>query len=543
MWKPVQSLISCLRSRNHLPNLYPYIQSHKTLGSIRPSEYSIRLETIKKNYIQPDLISYARFVKRLYPSSGSTSVDHDELYDAYRALPEPRPYHLRPQDVNTFIDVFLERRDFVKPNQLDGYLLKSPKKLVRLFEAMMRVRHNYIAQTKAILSEFQQYDLALTAAEKTRFLYYYFYKDKKQVVDRITEAKEQYKNAKSTLDYNEFNIKVTNALLKDEKQIDIETINMLLFHSSRHNQEDVIELLVGSIEKNHKSNDKNKYVPNNETFKRLLDHYGQQAVNPGQFSRWISTLVSSGATIDIHVVNSIIKGLLNIGELSLAEDLLTQVFVLRDNKTSGNHEDVQVDKQLSYDDVKKYKMLISQVNDNQFQIYPSCSTFLPFIEYYCNTPGVHNSFSKVWYLMDLMHNEYNLPVRTRSFIHIFGRFGKVHNDWELQEFNLLLTKLLDLHQDTNNNRFLKLSGQLNVQVVNAFLQALSSLEDEVTKEYTASILEEQEGYFNLLRASKEFHSRGRSSTKGYITKQATIVHSNLLRNVLMRAKAIALRQE
>lgn len=548
----MQSLIQSLRSRNHLPFLYPHCVSHSGTSKLPPT-YAIRLEIVKKNYIQPDLIVYARFIKKLYPlpetsASSPAFIDHDALYAAYKALPEPRPFHLRPQDVNALLDVFLERRNFVKPNQLDSYFHKSAKKTVRLYEAMMRVRHNYVAQTEDIMREFQQYELPLTNTEKTRFLFYFFYRDKKDVLEKVATAHDEYNNRKSDLGYNDFNKEVTDALLQDKELLDISKINMLLFHASRHNRPEVLNSLITLIGE--------KYPPNSETLKILLDHYGQQAPDAEQFVKWISKLLSGGTSIDINIVNSIIKGLLHADQLSLAEDILTQIFVLEEIKTNAETDDqVRLDKQLTYSDVRAYEGILLKVNQlpieerNKFKLYPNSSTFTPLIKYYCRSPGIHNSFSKVWYLMDLMYNKYHIPLRTRSFLDIFGRFNMPHNEWELKEFNFFLSKMLEIEQEQKTaawlnqgeGSFLKLSGRLHVEVVNAFLQILSAMGGDVAEEYTRSILEEQEAYFNLLRTSKEFHSRGRKSTKGLITKQTTFVNLNLLKDVLMRAKAIALR--
>lgn len=421
------------------------------------NENRIRALLLKNEHRRPPSASYNRFLRALYNEKTESSfsaaqndqkyatVNHEDLYKAYETLPSPQPLHIQPQHLEDFVSIFMERRNFVKTNGLSGsMLLRSPKGVLRAFKGLLLARRRYTYMVRHVLNDIKECGLPLTSSELNVLLKMAFFKDRKDILQAVHAAfarldqvtQEEYEDV---FRQNPFNWTIYQQILALVDQIAIGTFNVLLFHASRHGQDDVFSDILTKLGFLYLENTSLKIsAPNRETFWILLEHYTEK----GSIEEFTS-VIDQITHLDIKTINLIISGLVKFNEISLAEEIAFLV-------AAEEPADVLEYKNLSWEDRRSHKQLV-QLYDKiggligevpPFRLVADEGTFRPFVLYYCNDQLV-GSFDKVIKLLDAMEN-HALPLGTRTFKLVLVAFQH-QRSWTLEQLTYITTRLLSCH--------------------------------------------------------------------------------------------------
>lgn len=427
------------------------------LGSALMDQNRLRSYLLKKEHMRPPTSSYNHFLRTLYsrkeelPSSVLENtqkygkVNHEDLYSAYEMLPQPRPLHIQPQHLEDFVSLFMERRNFVKTNSLSGsMLLRSPKSILRAYKGQVLARKRYTYMVRHVLNDIKESGLPLSASELNKLLQMAFFRDRPDILQAVNSAyslidQDTQEGYEDLFRQNPFNWTIYQQILALMEHVEIGTLNVLLFHASRHAQEDVLRDILQKTGFEELQENVTQIVPaDRETYCILLEHYTES----GLLSEFTG-VVERIKDLDIKTINLVISGLVKFKVVSLAEELAFLV-------ASEEPENVHEYKNLSWEDRRSHQQLL-QLYDRigaivrempPFRVVADLGTFRPFIQHYCRDPQP-GSFGKVTKLMDAMEY-YSLPLGTQTFKSLLAAF--LHQkSWTMDDLNYTTTRLLSVH--------------------------------------------------------------------------------------------------
>lgn len=411
---------------------------------------------------------YIRFVKSIYPLTKPSNlplklyqqnkimdlphntmkyhlVNHDQVFKAYTDLPSPKPYQMRPKDFEHFMQTFMFGiRKFIRPNLLTKSYIdhKTPKQIVENFNQMLSYRNEYFRMVSKIMNDLKTAQLPLTISEQNQFFYMLFFKDKSSIVQKVDECYEKLidqdifvEELKTfpTFDYGTFD-QITQSM--DIRNT--ETFNLLLFLAIRHDQKEVIEKMVNLVVEDTKS------IPNTKTYQLLLEHLA--GVLDGSL-KWV---LESLTDMDINLVNSIIKALVNSNHIHLAEYMVLQLFTTNSCPDDSEDSESVVYKQLTAEDKLVYDKwrttfenikIITGDTEISYKLVPTENTFRHLIKNYCNE-STNEAYTKVKTILNILET-FHLPITTRIYKMIFTKFSTTTSElWNLRELIELTSKLI-----------------------------------------------------------------------------------------------------
>lgn len=470
---------------------------------------------------------YYDFIRQLYPlrrkseielsapenvinwftnQSKYSRVDHAQLYEAYTKFEDPFAV-LTMEEHMDFINRFLfQYSSFQRPNKLSTSTLhgRADTLLAADFNDMLAKRQEYVLHISRILSDLKRHDMELTVDEQNALVYALFFRDLPKIIDRMSRIPGLNVNER----YTPFNMSMFEQIKKTMAArlgfVPIDTLNVLLFHAVRHQQDDIIEKIVsdlGIIERssgvrksredgteenspleaktNSETNIKYEFknnesvnevvfqgspiTANDKTFTILLEYFSERQ------KPWLDVetilpkfLNESGLALSIELVNSLLKVLVS-SQPDLARILFMNLFMTEKCKELDPIA-LDIYKRLLPEQRRAYDNMIL-VNENiaritgesvpSFQVYPTEQTFYTMLG--LTAPNANESMT----LLDLMTDEFGLPPSTRIFRKLFQQ------KWTLSDVVNLAERLIDFHnsnvnltQDTEHRGSLEFSKQV-----------------------------------------------------------------------------------
>lgn len=477
------------------------------------------LSAKNRQYRAPQ-IPYNNFIKALYPQKKKGSlgltlaeheyssfvgnaikyelINHDLVYRCYCELPHPATSYMKPNHLDDFLSRFLYRRDFIKPNKLSSSYTRSADVTYSTYNEMIQHRNEHISMCTKILNDMKESELPLTVKEQNQFIFMSFYRDRADVMEKVTAAIKELaeiddQNTYTLNDKNNFDLNIYRLikaqLESDQNSLTIETYNTLLFVSMRHEQHGVIKEILKDIGLQNLVNVTNQSIEettttaNRETIELLLDYFSSPAfrnISDNDLSAFLNTinyLTNSKKIVpDIRTINKITKGLANMKHIEEAEFLVSNLFIDPLLKESGNtlldttNSVLSIYKGLTPDDKNLYKKFLQlyenlsdilsqlKLENLPYKLIPNEGSFRPLIYSYCSPNNDPASFQKSMYMMSVIEDQ-GLPITTRIFHALFSKFIEFNkhrtsdtSNWNLEELNHVTLKLIDAYDKTSNLR-------------------------------------------------------------------------------------------
>lgn len=474
---------SVARIRTHLCNCEPgnYISRRVTptniSNAVSKEEAHIRASKLRKfrdlNPQNVDPATYTRFVRALYPLSDNlgrfstaensrSMVNHTELLDAYHSLPKPGVAYIKPQDFETFMALAIDRRNFVKPNGLSPssqhYFLSE--QIINAYTQAVAIRKQQLSDFWRITDDLNAAEVPVSKSEQRQLLFMAFYKDKHEILKMVENALE---NLSKSLEFYEDHVKrlrqaqespyspetVKQVRKSLEKDMDTETLNMLLFSAFRHRDEKTREAIIDELE---------LLEPNRDTFRVLLEGYSHEnALRP--FSLNLHLLSTTHMELlDVKLLNTLILSLVRLNMVEQAESL---VETFDKSKFSPLTENEQFLKLLTIDDRQRYAQFWSAYENMKekpaLSIYPTEDTFFPLLSAYCSTNTDFDKISKSLYQAEQI---WGIPITSRSYKQIFHSFTK--SDHSTEDLKFITGKLITSHDSMYGASDLWLRNQMQL---------------------------------------------------------------------------------
>lgn len=489
-----------------------------------PTDLNTRLkrnEILEKSHLESPKIAYNNFLKTLYPTGSASGllhtkseeksfsfisqnkqfkqINHFNVFKTYCELPQPRPLHIKPEHLNDLLDKFLTVRNFIKPNALSSSFDKPSHIIISTYNQMLKKRLKYIEMCSTILHDIREVSIPLTETEQNRILFLTFFKDKEAILRKVNDAINDEIELQPLEQTNKFNMKIFNLIINsyNDSKILIDTYNILLFHAIRHNQTEVISRILEDINLQHIFEDKDTHkmesIANHETFIILLDYFSSDStlklkLGSGPFEKTLDYFTSSKLSIDARVINSVIKGLISMKQVDLAEMYISEV--VNNTDFSDEEDRIHVYKRLTGEDkliydnyvnaIESLKLLINDA-DFSYKVTINEGIFRALLSHYCSKESGPDSLDKTFYLLSTMEEKYRLPITTRCFSMIFDKFiyeNQYHNSrWNLESLVEVTTKLIRCHDQyygiNEDSKFIKKLGGLNLYPqLNKFVEDL-----------------------------------------------------------------------
>lgn len=420
-----------------------------------------------------DLATYTRFVRALYPlsdnlgrfstaESSRSMVNHTELLDAYHSLPKPGVAYIKPQDFETFMALAIDRRNFVKPNGLapssQHYFLSE--QIINAYTQAVAARKQQLSDFWRITDDLNVAEVPVSKSEHRQLLFMAFYKDKPEILEMVERALE---NLSKSLDiYEDYFKKLRNAqetpyLLETvnqvrkslEKDMDTDTLNMLLFSAFRHKDEKTKEAIIDELE---------LMEPSRDTFRILFEGYSyENALRP--FSLNLHLLSTTHMEmLDVKLLNTLIQSLVRLNLIEQAESLVETFDKSRFRPLTENEQFLKL---LTIDDRQKYSQYWSAFEDLRenpaYSIYPTENTFFPLLSAYCSANTEFDKIAKILYQAEQI---WGIPITSRTYKQIFHSFTK--SDHSAEDLRFVTGKLITSHDSMYGATDLWLRNQMQL---------------------------------------------------------------------------------
>lgn len=426
-------------------------------------------------------------------------INHNLVYRYYCELPHPAPSYMKPNHLDDFLSRFLYRRDFIKPNLFSTSYTRSANVMYGAFNDMLESRSEHVSMCTKILNDMRESGLPLSVQEQNQFIFMSFFKDRPDIIEKVENFIEELKETDDQNLYplphdNHFDWNIYQLIKQQFKtettKLNIDTYNTLLFIAIRHNRHDVVADILKNLGfddiLNHEKHIMNEQSvgANRETLELLLDYLSSKAFREltgnqnsiSAFSKAVNYLANSKhITLDVRTINKVTKCLTAMKNIEEAEFLVSKLFIdplFEDTEKAlleKSSPELNLYKALTADDKQLYKRLLrlydnlKQIlslqnihNVEPYKLMPNEGSFRPLIYSYCSPNNDKNSFQKSIYMLNVLENQYGLPITTRIFYAMFSKFIEINksnsynsSDWNLEALNHITIKLINAHDEYN----------------------------------------------------------------------------------------------
>ncbi|ODQ81504.1 hypothetical protein BABINDRAFT_159785 [Babjeviella inositovora NRRL Y-12698] len=387
--------------------------------------------TLDERYAIPRLaatpesaVSYSKFSALLY----NPEADLVKLFDAYCALPSPKPVHVQPQHFELFLDRFLAAADNYSASTLDNFL--------------------------EVVQDMKGYGFPLSVHEQNKLIYLQFLKH----TDRQMLTLETYRDLVATLegqgnrDISTFDILLKSAMLvKGRKGVSNE-------ETTEWENYDVIHAILCDIATK-------KVVPRRTTVQAvmaLIANIDEEYIaRDPRFREWKSQEVFTRLmklhlehfVTDEKFVTLVVHGLVGFGKAELAELLVgvfSKTFLAKLLQERGDTGRSSAQLHRMVDDILQ---VLPQADVPQYLVKLGDQAYRHLIEYYCKLPPVEETFTQVMALVDVMNQSQillsskTLNVVYQGFMHNNSSIDekKLANNWSLANLNIFTKFVLELY--------------------------------------------------------------------------------------------------
>lgn len=311
-------------------------QSIRQIGSLLNKNYkNVSLERSKFSRYDAPLTDYNWFLTQLYPRGGN--INYSKLYDAYNALPTPRPFHIAHKHLEDLLSAFMSpakkteatRAIFAnilndveesgmplshhEINSILEMTLKGYQEDIDMVTQMRKLGNDTIKGEDSIPplsqtlneSEFNSDNVAFFQSELTSFL----------------PSLEQLRKL-----YNKITV---------HNQRDISTINILYRFSLKSNDAPLATKSLNPLRNG-------EVIPDRITFIIELMQAGSTG-DSKKVKEIYQEMISRNVTIDITVMNVMIKSLLRAGDIRSAESLFDFLLKQEDKRREKKNNEDQSD--------------------------------------------------------------------------------------------------------------------------------------------------------------------------------------------------------
>lgn len=296
--------------------------SIKQLGKLINSNYHEIIQSRKRiNRYPASLAEYNWFLTLLYPKGGK--IQYSKLYDSYNSLPTPRPLHISPDHLEAFISAFMGPINNTEATRaIFGHILND------LESAGMPISHHELnaAMGMAIRGYYEE---SAFLNRKLKFknpsINRTPFKRLSEVVDDM-ESQQISHTDFSTMDLSLYSTPIPPSLdslmkirnkVSSSHPLDISAINTLYGFALKTNDDKLAKeisqpLRSGNVE------------PDRITFLIEMIQAGSSG-NGGEIRQLYQEMCNRRYTIDIVVMNVMMKALLASGDLEGAEIIFNAI--------------------------------------------------------------------------------------------------------------------------------------------------------------------------------------------------------------------------
>jgi hypothetical protein len=349
---------------------------------------------------------------------------------------------------------------------------RNPHLVINNVHDMLDKRNDYVTMVGKILDDVKSCGIELSSEQQLYMAYISFYKDKPEIVDKITNINNHYhlsekSDPPSKITYPKFDFKLYSKL-KVSLPYSIDTFNVLLFHGIRHSQKLVIDDILKVVGLSHSEvkQSTSQVLPNTKTIRLLLDYF----LSPAYLSslpsltpliQCIDHINKLDLVLDIKLVNLVIKALIATKFAALAESILMEIPANEDQDSESI-----MSKQLTAEDEYTYDKLIKifenietiTSDSTTFDLSPTESTFVPFMKYYCQIGDIE----KTKKLLNLIQ-QYNIPRSSRILKPVY--MSIIKHPWTASDLVEITGELISTHDHsyalTHDNAINQLKGDLS----------------------------------------------------------------------------------
>lgn len=450
-------------------------------------------------------------------------INHDLVYRCYCELSEPATLYMKPNHLEDFISRFLYRRDFIKPNPFSSSYTRSASIMYTKYIEMLDERAAHVGMCTKILNDMKVSGLPLSTDEQNQLIFMTFFRDRADVIEKINKTVRRLTeegmlcDVHKLRDMNRFDwdtYQLIKSLFSSAEYLPlgIDTYNTLLFIAIRHERHDIIRDILKNlgmldlIQNFDPSQANITTISNRETVELLIDYFSSASFRKNSkdetftaFQNIITYLSNSQyITPDIRTINKIIRGLTSMKAIEDAEILVSKLFI---NPQSEDTEEGSLGEQtpdltlymnLTFEDKMFYKKLLKlydqlkqilksqnpNINIDSYKLIANEGTFRPLIYSYCSPNNDENSFRKAAYMMQIMEEQYGLPITSRLFHALFQKFidsnkqtVSYNSDWNLKQLNQVIIKLINSHDTYSSNQDTLLKTKVDRMVLSPQLKS------------------------------------------------------------------------
>lgn len=402
------------------------------------------------------------FLKALYARShslpGNTVRQGVSLRRLFREYREAKIHNIESEHLDDFIETMLDNSKFLRPLRLSTNT-EDERLLVHGYFRLKKLRQMYLNQLNELFTDLKAHELPISTKEQNKLIYYTFFRDKKDISDGLEKVLEKWGRPQRHV--NDFTLDHYRGLE--------------LKHTESFNN----ILRICLMQQNHKifQEVSKEIVPDRETFKIWLEAYSDVFKDKGQFE---SVIPKIDVTMDITLLNLVMKGYVLFGEIDRAEEILETIEL--SPVTDPLYHYLSFENKKKYDKYLKYYDNLSKfIEMDPIKIIPNIETFTPFIRYYTEVqPNKNRVFS-------ILHNmeSINLPLNTKIFEILVGKFDPYSS---IEILNILLQLFEKLYSNdadlARHNKVLEHDGQLiklRDSVVFKLSKSLSPLDKRITE--------------------------------------------------------------
>lgn len=380
--------------------------------------------------------SYQSFVSSLYPlalskttpfgrldssSSHSINVNHDDVYAAYLALPEPRMAHIQGPHLNRLMEVFLTRRNHVKANalSLDTDFEAMPHDLVvRALRQMLQRRSRHANIYSHLLQDMAAAEVPLTPAEKLHLVYLTFFRDNDKLLRKV------HSRMSTCVDLN---IKNEYAELKLPRQLDVNTIENLRQRMGNGSETNAVLLSLAIRHRNHEAVQLLAEDVPLLVIPHLLDYYREE----GHLAEF-DELVRSLSVVDTRTVNAVARNMAP----DEAYDFLKQTLVSSSDPLYRRI--TPTDSATIAEYTRAHEYISTVVQSDPYCVVADIDLFRHVMGGFVQQ-ATYKELAQVFEELDAR----GIPLTSRDFKGLFR--GLKHGRWPLAAWVQIVGRLLDTH--------------------------------------------------------------------------------------------------